>query len=260
MNLGLQGKLALVSGASRGIGRACAEELAREGADVVLVARDGAALAEVRGAIEKIGRRTTTLACDLREPTAAAMAVQAALGAFGRIDILVHSAGATKRGDFFDLTDADFDDGFALKFMGAVRLAREAWPHLAKAKGTVVNIIGAGGRNASPDFTIGGPVNAALMNFTKAMALRGIKDGVRVAGINPGAIETDRLLRRVAVRMEADGSSEEEARRTMLADLGIARFGRPEDIGKLVCYLAGSAADFLQGTLVDIDGGENHGL
>ena len=154
MNLGLQGKLALVSGASRGIGRACAEELAREGADVVLVARDGAALAEVRGAIEKFGRRTTTLACDLREPTAAAMAVQAALGAFGRIDILVHSAGATKRGDFFDLTDADFDDGFALKFMGAVRLAREAWPHLAKAKGTVVNIIGAGGRNASPDFSI----------------------------------------------------------------------------------------------------------
>src|SRR5690349_9404517 len=116
MNLGLDGKLAIVSGASRGIGRACAEELAREGADVALVARDGAALAEVRGEIEKLGRRAITVACDLREPAAAAAAVQATLGAFGRIDILVHSAGATKRGDFFSLTDADFDDGFALKF------------------------------------------------------------------------------------------------------------------------------------------------
>jgi 3-oxoacyl-[acyl-carrier protein] reductase len=260
MNLELQGKLALVSGASRGIGRACAEELAREGADVVLVARDVAALAEVRGAIEKLGRRALTVACDLREPTAAAIAVEAALGAFGCIDILVHSAGATKRGDFFALTDADFDDGFALKFMGAVRLVREAWPQLVKSQGTVVTIIGAGGRNASPDFTIGGPVNAALMNFTKAMALRGVKEGVRVAGINPGAIDTDRLSRRVAVRMAADGSTEPEARRAMLAELGIARFGRPEDIGKLVCYLAGNAADFLQGTLVDIDGGENHGI
>src|SRR5262245_51829248 len=259
MNLGLNGKVAIVSGASRGIGRACAEELAREGADVALVARDAAALTEVRGAIEKLGRRAITIACDLREASAAAKAVQAAFAAFGHIDILVHSAGATKRGDFFSLTDADFDDGFALKFMGAVRLTREAWPHLVKAQGTVVNIIGAGGRNASPDFTIGGPVNAALMNFTKAMALRGVKDGVRVTGINPGSIETDRLRRRLAAHVAAHGGSEEDAQRAFLAELGIARFGRPENIGKLVCYLAGNAADFMQGTLIDTDGGENRG-
>jgi NAD(P)-dependent dehydrogenase (short-subunit alcohol dehydrogenase family) len=260
MNLGLDGKVAIVSGASRGIGRACAEELAREGADVVLVARDGAALAEVRSAIEKLGRRAITVACDLRDPSAPANAVQAAVAAFWRVDILVHSAGATKRGDFFSLTDADFDDGFALKFMGAVRLTREAWPHLVKAQGAVVNIIGVGGRNASPDFTIGGPVNAALMNFTKAMALRGVKDGVRVAGINPGLIETDRLHRRLSLRMAEDGSSEDDARRAILVEHGIARFGRPEDIGKLVCYLAGNAAGFMQGSLVDTDGGEGKGV
>jgi 3-oxoacyl-[acyl-carrier protein] reductase len=260
MNLGLDGKVAIVSGASRGIGRACAEELAREGANVVLVARDSAVLAEVRGAIEKLGRRAITVACDLREPSEAAKTVQMAIAAFGRIEILVHSAGATKRGDFFSLTDADFDDGFALKFMGAVRLVREAWPYLVKAQGTVVNIIGAGGRNASPDFAIGGPVNAALMNFTKAMALRGVKDGVRVTGINPGSIETDRLRRRLTAHMAANGGSEEDAQRAFLSELGIARFGRPENIGKLVCYLAGNAADFMQGTLVDIDGGENKGV
>jgi len=260
MNLGLGGKVAIVSGASRGIGRACAEELAREGVDVALVARDGAALAEVRTAIEQLGRRAISVACDLREPAAAARAVQAAVAAFGRIDILAHSAGATKRGDFFALTDADFDDGFALKFMGAVRLVREAWPHLVKTQGRVVTIIGIGGRHASPDFTIGGPVNAALMNFTKAMALRGVKDGVRVTGINPGAIETDRLRRRLAAHVAANGGTEEDAGRAILAELGIARFGRPEDIGQLVCYLAGTAASFMQGALVDIDGGESKGV
>ena len=132
MNLGLESKVAVVSGASRGIGRACAEELAREGANLALVARDEPALAEVCSAIEKLGRRAIIIARDLREHQAAAEAIHAALAAFGRIDLLIHSAGATKRGDFFSLTDTDFEDGFALKFMGAVRLMREAWPHLIK--------------------------------------------------------------------------------------------------------------------------------
>jgi 3-oxoacyl-[acyl-carrier protein] reductase len=228
---------------------------------VALVARDGAALTEVRGAIEKLGRRAVTIACDLRRPAAAAAAVQATLGAFGRIDILIHSAGATKRGDFFSLTDADFDDGFALKFMGAVRLIREAWPHLVKAQGTVVNIIGVGGRNASPDFTVGGPVNAGSHEFTKAMALRGVKEGVRVAGYQSWPHRDRSPAPAARVRMAPTAGYEDDARRAIL---GRARHrpasGGPEDIGKLVCYLASTAAGFMQGTLVDTDGGESHGV
>ena len=258
--MGLESKVAVVSGASRGIGRACAEELAREGANLALVARDEPALAEVCSAIEKLGRRAIIIARDLREHQAAAEAIHAALAAFGRIDLLIHSAGATKRGDFFSLTDTDFEDGFALKFMGAVRLMREAWPHLIKTRGTVINIIGVGGRNASPHFTVGGPVNAALMNLTKAMALRGVAEGVRVVGINPGLVETDRLRRRLKARMAADQCSDEEARRAVLAEHGIARFGQPEDIGRLVCFLAGPTASFMQGTLVDADGGESRSV
>lgn len=260
MDMGLDGKIAIVSGASRGIGRACAQELAREGCDVLLVARDAALLAETRAAVEALGRRAVTHVCDLREPAAPGAVVKTALDRFGRADIVINSAGATKRGDFFGLSDADFDDGFALKFMGAVRLTREAWPHLARTQGAIINIIGMGGRMPEPDFTIGGPVNAALMNFTKAMSIRGVRDGVRVTGINPGLIETDRIRRRMETHIALHGGTLEEARRAILEEHHIDRLGKPEEIGKLACYLAGTPGAFMQGSLVGIDGGGFHGM
>lgn len=260
MELGLEGKVALVTGASRGIGRATAESLAAEGVDIVAVATDPVRLAATRDSIERLGRRCAVHACDLRDAAACDAAVAEAIAVFGRLDVLVNSAGATKRGDFFQLTDADFDDGFRLKYMATVRLTRTAWPEMKRSGGTIVNIIGMGGRNASPDFTIGGSVNAALMNFTKAMALRGITDGVRVAGINPGLIATDRFKRRVTLFAAEHGLADDVAERRLLADHGIAGVGAPEDIGALVCYLAGRHAGYLQGTLVGIDGGESRGV
>src|SRR5262245_9472691 len=205
MELGLKGKVALVTGASRGIGRAIAIELAREGCNVALAARSAAGMGETGDVIrEDLGRKAITHAADLREKGAAEDFVAAALREFGRIDLIVNNAGATKRGDFLTLTDEDFFDGFALKFHGYVRLARAAWPHLRQSKGTMINIIGAGGRTASADFTIGGSVNAALYNFTKAMAQLGLRDGVRVVAINPGSIETDRLKARIATIAKDD--------------------------------------------------------
>jgi len=190
MELGLSGKTALVTGGNRGIGAAIAAELAREGVHVCLVARDRAKLHEVAAGLTTNAVRTAIHAADLREPSAAAQAVAAAIAAFGRLDILVNNAGATKRADFFTLTDEDFLDGFALKFHGAVRMTRAAWPHLRETKGCIVNIAGVGAHAGSADFTIGGPVNVALLNFTKAMADIGIQQGVRVNAINPGLIET----------------------------------------------------------------------
>ena len=105
--------------------------------------------------------------------------------------------GATKRGDFLTLTDEEWTDGFALKFYAAMRLSRAAWPYLQASHGRIINIIGVGGRTGSAEFTIGGAVNAALMNLTKALADRGVKDGVRVNAINPGSIATERLQTRI---------------------------------------------------------------
>ena len=120
-----------------------------------------------------------------------------AVAAFGRLDILVNNAGATKRADFFTLTEEDWQDGFALKFHGYVRTTRAAWPHLRETRGCIVNIVGVGSRAGSAEFTIGGSVNVALLNFTKAMADIGMKDGVRVNAINPGLIETERFGRNI---------------------------------------------------------------
>ena len=118
------------------------------------------------------------IAGDLREPSFAKSAVEAAVSAFGRLDILVNNARATKRADFFALTE-DWQDGFALKFHGYVCTTRAAWPHLRGSHGCIVNIVGVGSRAGSAEFTIGGSVNVALLNFTKAMADIGTKDGVQ---------------------------------------------------------------------------------
>ena len=125
------------------------------------------------------------MAVDLREPEAPAAVVAAAVAHFGRLDLLVNNAGATKRGDFLTLSEPDWEDGFRLKFFGAVRGCRAAWPHLQTTHGAIVNIVGIGGRTGTAEFAIGGAVNAALLNLTKVLADRGVRDGVRVNAINP---------------------------------------------------------------------------
>jgi NAD(P)-dependent dehydrogenase (short-subunit alcohol dehydrogenase family) len=261
MELGLNGRVALVTGANRGIGAAIAMELAREGVHVCLVARDMTKLNEVAGTIrDACNVRAVVHAADLREPESAQAAVDAAIGAFGRLDILVNNAGATKRADFFTLTEEDWSDGFALKFHGYVRLTRVAWPHLKRIKGNIVNIVGVGARAGSAEFTIGGAVNVAILNFTKAMADIGVQDGVRVNAINPGLVETERFGRNIDRVMRGRGLDRDGAVAFLLASHGTTRPGRPEEIGALAAYLASDKADFIQGALIDIDGGATRAL
>jgi len=189
---------------------------------------------------------TQPLAIDLRLPDSPSRLVDFALATYGRIDIVVNNAGATKRGDFLALTDDDWADGFALKFFGAMRLTRAAWPHLKAQSGSVVFISGIGGRTPGREFSIGGSVNAALLSLTKALAEQGIADGVQVNAINPGAVRTDRLKARLTSMTESQ----------FVKDSGITRIGEPEDIADLVAYLVSPSGRFLQGSLIDIDGGQ----
>ena len=264
MDLNLRGKTALVTGASRGIGASIALELAREGVNVCLAARDKAKLNEVAANIAAISgsNRTTVVACDLRDPASANSAVDAGVAAFGRLDVLVNNAGATKRADFFTLTEEDWQDGFALKFHGYVRTTRAAWPHLRETHGCIVNIVGVGSRAGSAEFTIGGSVNVALLNFTKAMADIGMKDGVRVNAINPGLIGTERFGRNIERVTKLHGfTSRDQAIAFLLKSHGgVARVGRPEEIGWLTAYLASEKAEYMQGCIIDIDGGTTRSL
>lgn len=238
-------KVAIVTGSSRGIGKAIALRLAAEGAWVVITGRDEAALAEVAREIREMDGTAESITLDLRIPEAAAQLATFAVEKFGGIDIVVNNAGATKRGDFLDLTDADFADGFALKYFGAVRLTRAAWPHLKASGGSIVFISGVGGRTPGAQFTIGGSVNAALLSFTKAMAELGVRDGVQVNAISPGTIRTARFALRVKATDEA----------AFVRDAKITRVGEPDDVAALVAFVVGPEGRLLHGSLIDIDAG-----
>lgn len=256
----LQNKTAIVTGSSRGIGKAIAIRLAQEGARVILTARDEAALAETAKEIEAAGGAALVVALDLRLPDSAAKIVAAGLASFETLDIIVNNAGATKRGDFEALTDDDFADGFALKYFGAVRLCRAAWPHLRNSSGGIVNIAGAGGRTPGAAFTIGGSVNAAVLSFTKALADLGIRDGVQVNAINPGPVRTARLTQRLTGIATEHCVDLTAAERIFLKEQKIARIAEPEDIAALVAFILSAPGRALQGSLIDADGGSTKTL
>ena len=256
MELGLKGKIALVTGSSRGIGRGIAMALAAEGCEVMLTGRDAAALEEVAAAIRGQGRRAATTVLDLRQTDAPAKLVEQVKSEFGGLDILVNNAGATKRGDFLTLTDADWDDGYALKFFAHMRLARAAWPLLKARRGSLVAIGGTGGRKPTAQFTIGSSVNAAVAAFTKCLADRGKTDGVQVNCIHPSVVETDRTRRRIQAEVDRTGRPAEEIRRDILRDFNTIRFGSVEDVGNLVTFIVSSRGSWLHGATIDLDGGE----
>jgi len=252
----LDGKIAIVTGASRGIGRAIALRLAQDGATVALTARTAEDLSKVAEEIKAHGGAATAVAMDLRNADAPATLTKAVIDTHGAIDIVVNNAGATKRGDFLELTDADFLDGFALKFFGAVRLTRAAWPQLKARRGSVLSIIGIGGRTPGAEFTIGGSVNGACLSFIKALTDIGIRDGVQVNAINPGRIRTGRFQAMVASEAAKHGLTPDAAIQEIIRKSNIVRLGEPEDVANLAAFLLSPDSRFLQGALIDLDGGQ----
>jgi NAD(P)-dependent dehydrogenase (short-subunit alcohol dehydrogenase family) len=255
-NKPLEGKIAIVTGASRGIGRAIALRLAQDGATLVLAARTEGDLAKVATEIKSHAGNATAVTGDLRALDAPLALVNAALAVHGAVDIIVNNAGATKRGDFFELTDADWADGFALKLLAAVRLTRAAWPHLKARRGSVLNIIGAGGRTPGAEFTIGGSVNGACLSFTKAVADIGIRDGVQVNAINPGRIKTDRFQQTLADEATHHGGDLNAALQAIVRKSNIVRLGEPEDVANLAAFMVSPESRYMQGALIDLDGGQ----
>ena len=251
----LSGKVALITGSNRGIGRAIAKRLAADGARVVLCARDQTLLDEAADEIRGDGGEALAIAADLRVPESGGQVVAAAVARFGGLDIVVNCAGATKRGDFLTLTDDDWMDGYALKLFGAVRVTRAAWPYLKARKGAVVNISGSGGRTPGPQFTIGGSVNAALLSLTKALADLGLQDGVQVNAINPGPVRTARFEKRLAQTAAEHGVERDAAMEIFLREEKITMVGEPEDIAGLIAFILSKNGRYIHGSLIDADGG-----
>jgi NAD(P)-dependent dehydrogenase (short-subunit alcohol dehydrogenase family) len=251
----LAGKIAVITGASRGIGRSIARTLAQQGARCILCARDVKVLVRATTEIKGAGGQADSIALDLRAPESANRLAEFAVTRFGRLDIIVNNAGATKRGEFVELTDEDWSDGFALKFFAAVRLTRAAWPHLKNTQGSVLNIAGVGGRTPGAAFAVGGSVNAALLSFTKSLAETGLRDGVQVNAVNPGSVRTDRLEKRIRDLASQQACDLTTAEQHFVVAEKVTRIGEPADIANLVAFVVGPLGRFLHGALIDMDGG-----
>ena len=256
MELGLKGKVALVTGSSRGIGRGIALAFAAEGCDLMLTGRDLPALEEVANAIRAKGCRAAISVLDLREPAAPKALVEAVRREFGHLDILINNAGTTRRGDFFALTEADWEEGYALKFFAHVRLSRVAWPLLKERRGSLVAIGGTSGRKPEKQFTIGSSVNAAVAAFTKCLADLGKDDHVQVNCIHPSLVEIERQWKRIRAEVERTGEPEDKVRERFCRAIGLMRYGTVEDVADLVTFIVSSRATWLHGATIDLDGGE----
>jgi NAD(P)-dependent dehydrogenase (short-subunit alcohol dehydrogenase family) len=258
MDLGLRGKVALVTGGSGDIGLAVARRLAAEGAEVALTARRAAPLRAAARAIgEASGRPVLALAGDMTRPPDVRRVVERTLRRFGRLHVLVNSVGAAAAGPFAGLSKRDWEASFASKVLGQVLCAREVFPHLCRQRwGRIINLIGSHGRLAPTYAMPAGVTNAGLLNFTKALAKLGAPANVLVNGVNPGPVLGRRMDYVVKGRAAADRTSLAGARRLFEKQIPLGRFGTPEEIADLVVFLASERASFITGALVDADGGQ----
>ena len=261
MSKELAGKVAVISGGSRGIGRTIARTFADAGAQTVLAAKSSANLARTADEIAATGAlKPTVIAADLGTTEGCQAVFDMVKQAHGRCDILVNSAGATRAGNFVEQPDDVWLDGFALKFFGAVRLSRLFWPMLGEAGGHVLMINGGMARTPNPGNLIGGSVNAAMANFAKGLSSLGIRDGVNVNTIHPGRTNTDRNTELLQQQAAAEGKSVEEVGAAEAKKAGIRRMGSPEDIAALAMFLVSPAAGHIQGASIPVDGGATKGL
>jgi NAD(P)-dependent dehydrogenase (short-subunit alcohol dehydrogenase family) len=252
LDLQLQGKSALVTGASKGIGRATALALAGEGCSVRLAARSADALDELRNEI--LGKHKVGV--DLHPGDLSSTQSMVALAdAVGDLDILINNAGDIPAGTVEALTDADWRRGFDLKLFGYINLTREIYLRMKKrGSGVIINNIGNSGENWDYDYVAGSTGNAALMSFTKAVGGVSLDYGIRVVGVNPGPIATDRMVR-IMKRRARDNLGDEARWQEYMTDYPGGRMGTDQEVADVIVFLASPRAGYITGTVITIDGG-----
>jgi 3-oxoacyl-[acyl-carrier protein] reductase len=257
MDLRLKGSVALVSGASQGMGRAIALGFAREGAKVVICARGEAALKE---AAESIRRETGSEVLELPADMSRADDIQrfVAQGAerFGRVDVLVTNAGGPPPGEFMKFTDKDWEAAFNLSFMSALRLIRECVPHMQKAGGgRIINIQSYSIKEPIPGLALSNAVRSSVVGLSKTLANELGKDKILINTVCPGRIDTDRANKLVEARAQRMSRPADEIKKQLEAEVPLGRYGKPEEVADLVVFLGSDRASYITGTTLLIDGG-----
>lgn len=256
MDLNLSGKHILITGGSKGIGLACAQAFLAEGARVSLVSRSEANLTRARESLSAFGTdRVQTHAADLTQAASAQAALDAAIATLGPVDVLVNSAGAAKRTPAPELSPQAWHDAMQAKYFSYIHMIDPVIKQMGqRGKGNIVNVVGNGGKVASPIHLAGGAANAALMLATAGLANAYAAQGIRVNAINPGLTRTERLKEGMAADARLQGIETEEAMKRAMAKIPMGRMAEPEEIAKVVLFLASDAASYVTGINMSMDG------
>ncbi|MFC5831097.1 SDR family oxidoreductase [Nonomuraea insulae] len=249
MDLGISGKVALVTGGSAGIGLAAAKSLAREGCDVCIAARDPEKLADAVVELQEFGKVVHAVLADVEDPAAARRVVEETRDVVGPVDILVANAGGPPPGRFDELGLADWDVAVQRNLLGTVRLIHAVLPEMrSRGWGRIVTITSRSAREALDGLALSNATRSAVAGVVRTVAREAARDGVRINNVMPGSIATERLL-------QTAGSEEEVRRRGEASPAG--RVGSPEEVGDVVAFLASERASFVNGVSMLVDGGES---
>jgi 3-oxoacyl-[acyl-carrier protein] reductase len=250
----------LVTGSGRGIGKGIARRFAESGAKILLVARSRDELERTRAELGELTSEVRTIALDLTLPDSARQVVTEAASAWSGLDILVTNAGAAPQGGFLELDDDAWPAGFGLKMFANLRVIKHAWPLLMKSAGHLVMIGGGTARTPDRRLSLVSAVNGGIAALSKSIAEQGIHDGVHVNLVQPGTVRTQRRQKLFEKWAGQEGLAVEEYVNRATRQLGVARLGEPRDIAEVVAFLSSEESRWMQGSIVDVDGGQNKGV
>jgi 3-oxoacyl-[acyl-carrier protein] reductase len=257
VDLGLAGKIAVVYGASRGLGRAAAEALAAEGARVAIVARNEAALREAAAAITRAARaEVVPFVCDVSKPDDARGSVEKIASHFGGLDILVNNSGGPPAGTFATLSERDFANAVELLFMSVVRTCRAAVPLMrARGGGRIINITSVTVKHPVDNLLLSNAVRPAVVGLSKSLANELAPDNITVNCVAPGYTRTERVVELNQANAAREQSTEDAVEQRLVSSIPMKRLGEPYELASLIAFLASNKAAYITGTTLQVDGG-----
>ena len=256
MNFNIKGKVAIVGGSSKGLGKACAVALAKEGVNVVLCARNEEALQQTKAEIEALGVEVLALSVDMASAEDNQRVIDETIREFGRIDILVNNSGGPKPGTFRDILTDDLDEAYNSVLKYNIRMIQGCLPYMEKSGwGRIVNITSITVKEPAPNMVLSNIFRSAVVSFAKTISKVLIAKGITINNVAPGYFKTDRVTQLMQARSQAEGISVEEYEQKAIQDFPHKRYMDPQELGDLVCYLCSEQAKSITGTTVQVDGG-----
>jgi len=261
MDLNITGKVAIIGGSSKGLGKACAVALAKEGVNIVLCARHEETLQRTKSEIELLGVEVLALSVDMASAEDNQRIIDETIRKFGRIDILVNNSGGPKPGTFREVTSDDLDDAYRSVLKYNIRMIQGCLPFMERnGWGRIVNITSITVKEPAPNMVLSNIFRSSVVSFAKTISKELVSKGITINNVSPGYFKTDRVMQLMKVRSEAEGISTNEYEQRAILDFPHKRYMDPEELGNLVCYLCSEQARSINGTTIQVDGGMLNGL